>query len=65
MSNKKKNIRGQVEQRRKAEAEAQAAKLSKAKPATIEKLAISDDELQGYINENRVGDAKLYCRLHR
>ena len=65
MSNKKKNIRGQVEQRRKAEAEARAAKLSKVKPATIEKLAISDDELQGYINENRVGDAKLYCRLHR
>ncbi len=65
MPNKKKNIRGQVEQRRKAEAEARAAKLSKNKPATVEKLEVSDDELQGYINENRVGDAKLYWRLHR
>ena len=43
MPNKKKNIRGQVEQRRKAEAEARAAKLSKNKPATVEKLEVSDD----------------------
>ena len=54
-----------MEQRRHTEAEARAAKLLNAKPAAIEKLEISDDELQGYINENRVGDAKLYCRLHR
>ncbi len=65
MSNKRKTIREQVEQRRRAEAEARAAKPSKNKPVTTEQLAISDDELQGYINENRVGDAKLYCRLHR
>ncbi len=65
MSNKMKTIREQVEQRRRAEAEARAAKPSKNKPVTTEQLAISDDELQGYINENRVGDAKLYCRLHR
>ena len=65
MSNKRKTIREQVEQRRMAEAEARAAKPSKNKPVTTEQLAISDDELQGYINENRVGDAKLYCRLHR
>lgn len=65
MSNKRKTIREQVEQRRMAEAEARAAKPPKNKPVTTEQLAISDDELQGYINENRVGDAKLYCRLHR
>ncbi len=65
MGKKKDDLVRKVEQRRKAEAEARAAKLSKVKPATIEKLEVSDDELQGYINENRVGDAKLYCRLHR
>lgn len=65
MSKKKDDLVRKVEQRRHTEAEARAAKLSKVKPATIEKLEVSDDELQGYINENRVGDAKLYCRLHR
>ncbi len=62
MSRKKADIKRQVELRRKAEAEVRTAK---AKPVTVTKLEISDDELQGYINENRVGDAKLYCRLHR
>ncbi len=65
MSKKKDDLVRKVEQRRHTEAEARAAKLLNAKPAAIEKLEISDDELQGYINENRVGDAKLYCRLHR
>lgn len=65
MSKKKDDLVRKVQQRRHTEAESRAAKLSKAKPAAIEKLEISDDELQGYINENRVGDAKLYCRLHR
>lgn len=62
MTKKKTDIKDQVEQRRKAEAEARAAK---AKPVAVTKLEISDDDLQGYLNENRVGDAKLYCRLHR
>ena len=62
MDKKKTGIKEQVEQRRKAEAKVRAAK---AKSVAVMKLEISDDELQGYINENRVGDAKLYCRLHR
>ena len=57
-----KNIKAQVEQRLEAEAKARAAK---AKPTEVKRLEISDDELVGYLNENRVGDAKLYCRLHR
>ena len=57
-----KNIKAQVEQRLEAEAKARAAK---SKPSEVKKLEISDDELVGYLNENRVGDAKLYCRLHR
>lgn len=62
MAKKKGDIRGKVEQRRTAEAEARAAK---AKPVAVKQLEIPDDELIGYLNENRVGDAKLYCRLHR
>lgn len=62
MSDKKTNIKGKVERRRKAETEARAAK---AKPVAVTKLEISDDQLLGYLNENRVGDAKLYSRLHR
>lgn len=62
MSDKKSNIKDKVEQRRKAETEVRAAKV---KPAAVTKLEISDEHLLGYLNENRVGDAKLYCRLHR
>jgi len=63
MAAKKNEMRAKVEARRKAEAEGAAAQ--KSKPVAVAKLEISDDELQGYLNENRVGDAKLYCRLHR
>ena len=52
-----KNIKAQVEQRLEAEAKARAAKL---KPSEIKKLEISNDELVGYLNENRVVDAKLW-----
>lgn len=62
MGKKKADIKDQVEQRRKAETEARAAK---AKPVAVKQLEISDEHLLGYLNENRVGDAKLYCRLHR
>lgn len=62
MSSKEKDIKSKVESRRKAETEARAAK---AKPVAVKQLEISDEHLLGYLNENRVGDAKLYCRLHR
>lgn len=62
MAKKKTDIRGQVEQRRKAEAERRKAK---EKPVAVKQLEIPDTDIQGYLNENRVGDAKLYCRLHR
>lgn len=58
----KDKIKAQVEQRKKAENESRAAK---SKPVNIKQLEISDHDLIGYLNENRVGDAKLYCRLHR
>ena len=35
------------------------------KPVAVRSLEITDDELWAYLRENRVGDAKLYCRLHR
>ncbi len=41
------------------------ARASETKPSAIKPLEISDDELLGFLNENRVGDAKLYSRLHR
>lgn len=62
MGKKKADIKDQVEQRRKAETKARAAR---AKPVAVKQLEISDEHLLGYLNENRVGDAKLYCRLHR
>ncbi len=62
MAKKKTDIKGQVEQRRKAEAERRKAK---EKPVAVKQLEIPDTDIQGYLNENRVGDAKLYCRLHR
>ncbi len=62
MGKKKADIKDQVEQRRKAETKARA---ERAKPVAVKQLEISDEHLLGYLNENRVGDAKLYCRLHR
>lgn len=56
------DIKSKVERRRKAEAEARAGK---AKLVAVKQLEITNEDLLGYLNENRVGDAKLYCRLHR
>ena len=63
MAPTKSDIKAKVEARRKAEEQSRAAKKGKPAPAALPD--ITDDELLGYLNENRVGDAKLYCRLHR
>lgn len=62
MASKKDDIRAKVEARKRAE---EASRAAKKNLAEIRKLEISDEDLLGYLNENRVGDAKLYCRLHR
>lgn len=56
-------MKAKVEARRKQEAAAWAEKGRK--PVEVSKIEISNDDLLGYFNENRVGDAKLYSRLHR
>lgn len=56
-------MKAKVEARRKQEAAARAEKGRK--PVEVSKIEISNDDLLGYFNENRVGDAKLYSRLHR
>lgn len=63
-SKKKDDMRAKVEERRRAEANAKAAQIIK-KSLEEKKAEISDADLVGYLNENRVGDAKLYCRIHR
>lgn len=62
-SKKKDDMRAKVEERRKAEANAKAVQILK-KTLEEKKAEISDEDLLGYLNENRVGDAKLYYRLH-
>ena len=63
MESKKAEMRAQVEKRRRQESEARVEKIKK--PVEVAKIEISNDDLLGYLNENRVGDAKLYNRLHR
>ncbi len=63
MGSKKAEMKAKVEERRKQEAVARAAKVRKA--VEVAKIELSDNDLLGYLNENRVGDAKLYSRLHR
>lgn len=63
MESRKAEIKAKVEARRKQEAAARAEKVRKA--VEVAKIEISDNDLLGYLNENRVGDAKLYSRLHR
>lgn len=58
----KDNIKKQVEARRKAEAESRNLKRNIREACEQE---ISDDDLQGYLSENRFGEAKLYGRLFR
>lgn len=63
MARKSAEMKAKVEARRKQEAAARAEKGRK--PVEVSKIDISNDDLLGYFNENRVGDAKLYSRLHR
>ena len=63
MGSRKAEMKAKVEERRKQEAAARAAKVRKA--VEVAKIELSDNDLLGYLNENRVGDAKLYSRLHR
>lgn len=43
----------------------QVKRQQTAKPTIVRQLEISDDDVAAYLGENRLGDAKLYCRLHR
>lgn len=63
MGSRKAEMKAKVEERRKQEAAVRAAKVRKA--VEVAKIELSDNDLLGYLNENRVGDAKLYSRLHR
>ncbi|EEB34333.1 MAG TPA: DNA primase [Desulfovibrio piger] len=63
MARKSAEMKAKVEARRKQEAAARAERGRK--PVEVSKIEISNDDLLGYFNENRVGDAKLYSRLHR
>lgn len=62
MADKNSDIKRKVEQRRKAET---VKRTAKAKPVAVKQLEITDADLYDYLNANRVGDAHLYCRLHR
>lgn len=63
MGSRKAEMKAKVEERRKQEAAARAEKGRK--PVEVSKIEITNDDLLAYFNENRVGDAKLYSRLHR
>ena len=63
MGSRKAEMKAKVEERRKQEAAVRAAKVRKA--VEVAKIELSDNDLLGYLNENRVGDAKLYSSLHR
>ena len=58
MGSRKAEMKAKVEERRKQEAAVRAAKVRKA--VEVAKIELSDNDLLGYLNENRVGDAKLY-----
>lgn len=63
MGSRKAEMKAKVEARRKQEAAARAEKGRK--PVEVSKIEITNDDLLAYFHENRVGDAKLYSRLHR
>lgn len=63
MARKNAEMKAKVEARRKQEAAARAEKGRK--PVEVSKIEITNGDLLAYFNENRVGDAKLYSRLHR
>lgn len=64
MSKKNDAMTAKVAARVEAERANQRQK-GEGKPVAVRSLEITDDELWAYLRENRVGDAKLYCRLHR
>lgn len=63
MGSRKAEMKAKVEERRKQEVAARAEKGRK--PVEVSKIELTNDDLLAYFNENRVGDAKLYSRLHR
>lgn len=67
MAKNNSEIRAKVEARTKAENEAKNKKDNRinSKKIDISKIDISDEAIQGYLNENESGDAKLYNRLNR
>jgi putative DNA primase/helicase len=62
MKNSKKKTADKVAER--VEQEKAAAVAKKAKTA-FKQMEISDNDAMAYLLENRIGDAKLYARLHR
>ena len=63
MGSRNAEMKAKVEARRKQEVAARAEKGRK--PVEVSKIELTNDDLLAYFNENRVGDAKLYSRLHR
>lgn len=63
MGSRSAEMKAKVEARRKQEVAARAEKGRK--PVEVSKIELTNDDLLAYFNENRVGDAKLYSRLHR
>lgn len=63
MESRSAEMKAKVEARRKQEVAARAEKGRK--PVEVSKIELTNDDLLAYFNENRVGDAKLYSRLHR
>lgn len=59
------NTAAKVAQRVEQEKAARAEKAKAVTPVPIRQLEISDEDVLAYLHENRVGDAKLYARLHR
>ncbi|MFV0421610.1 DNA primase family protein [Oleidesulfovibrio sp.] len=62
MPNDIKDMKARVEARRRT---SKKESKSTAKPSSVTAIEISNNDILGYLNEHRVGDAKLYCRLHR
>lgn len=62
MPDSKSEMQAKVSARRDAE---KKSRKRQPAPATNSHDEISDNDLRGYLSENRAGDAKLYCRLFR
>lgn len=61
--------KGAEEKRKKRQERIEKEKIKKATDAggVVPNISeeITDDDIEGYLNENRVGDAKLFARLYR